>query len=59
MSIEEASEFFEPISSIHRYLKTLLDVLLGPVIALLSSAIGFYFGSRQAAAEAARPGPPL
>ncbi|MET0705095.1 MAG: excinuclease ABC subunit A, partial [Mycobacterium sp.] len=31
MSIEEASEFFEPISSIHRYLKTLVDVGLGYV----------------------------
>jgi hypothetical protein len=28
-------------------LKTLLDVLLGPVITLLSSAIGFYFGYQQ------------
>ncbi|MCH9720540.1 MAG: excinuclease ABC subunit UvrA, partial [Actinomycetia bacterium] len=26
MSIEDASEFFQPISSIHRYLKTLVDV---------------------------------
>ena len=31
MSIEEATEFFEPISSIHRYLKTLVDVGLGYV----------------------------
>jgi len=31
LSIEEATEFFEPISSIHRYLKTLLDVGLGYV----------------------------
>jgi excinuclease ABC subunit A len=31
MSIEEAGEFFEPISSIHRYLKTLVDVGLGYV----------------------------
>ena len=31
MSIEDASEFFEPISSIHRYLKTLVDVGLGYV----------------------------
>ena len=29
MSIEEAAEFFEPITSIHRYLKTLVDVGLG------------------------------
>ncbi len=29
MSIEEAAEFFAPISSIHRYLKTLVDVGLG------------------------------
>jgi len=31
MSIEDASEFFQPISSIHRYLKTLVDVGLGYV----------------------------
>jgi excinuclease ABC subunit A len=31
MPITEASEFFEPISSIHRYLKTLVDVGLGYV----------------------------
>ncbi|WP_327140807.1 excinuclease ABC subunit UvrA [Nocardia sp. NBC_01327] len=31
MPIEEASEFFEPISSIHRYLATLVDVGLGYV----------------------------
>lgn len=31
MSIEEATGFFEPISSIHRYLKTLVDVGLGYV----------------------------
>ncbi len=31
MPIEEATEFFEPISSIHRYLKTLVDVGLGYV----------------------------
>lgn len=29
-------------------LKSLLDVLLGPIITLLSSVIGFYFGSRTA-----------
>ena len=31
LSIEDAAEFFEPISSIHRYLKTLVDVGLGYV----------------------------
>lgn len=31
MSISEAAEFFEPISSIHRYLNTLVDVGLGYV----------------------------
>ena len=31
MSIEEATDFFEPISSIHRYLATLVDVGLGYV----------------------------
>ena len=31
MSIEEAAEFFKPITSIHRYLKTLVDVGLGYV----------------------------
>jgi excinuclease ABC subunit A len=31
MSIEEAAEFFEPISGIHRYLRTLVDVGLGYV----------------------------
>lgn len=31
MPISEAEEFFEPISSIHRYLKTLVDVGLGYV----------------------------
>jgi excinuclease ABC subunit A len=31
LSIEEAADFFEPISSIHRYLKTLVDVGLGYV----------------------------
>lgn len=34
-------------------LKTLLDVLVGPIITLLSSAIGFYFGSRTAQGNAA------
>ena len=31
MSIEEAAEFFKPITSIHRYLQTLVDVGLGYV----------------------------
>ncbi|BBX22888.1 UvrABC system protein A [Mycolicibacter terrae] len=31
MSIEEAAEFFEPITGIHRYLRTLVDVGLGYV----------------------------
>ncbi|HEY5856293.1 MAG TPA: excinuclease ABC subunit UvrA, partial [Aldersonia sp.] len=31
MSIEEAAEFFEPVTSIHRFLKTLADVGLGYV----------------------------
>lgn len=31
MSIEEATEFFEPITAIHRYLRTLVDVGLGYV----------------------------
>jgi excinuclease ABC subunit A len=31
MSIEDAAEFFEPITSIHRYLQTLVDVGLGYV----------------------------
>jgi excinuclease ABC subunit A len=31
MPISEAAEFFEPISAIHRYLKTLVDVGLGYV----------------------------
>ncbi|MGQ4599952.1 excinuclease ABC subunit UvrA [Nocardia sp. R6R-6] len=31
MSIEDAAEFFEPVTSIHRYLKTLVDVGLGYV----------------------------
>ncbi|MDG3012109.1 excinuclease ABC subunit UvrA [Rhodococcus sp. D2-41] len=31
MSIEEAAGFFEPVTSIHRYLKTLVDVGLGYV----------------------------
>ncbi len=31
MSIEEAAQFFEPISGIHRYLRTLVDVGLGYV----------------------------
>jgi excinuclease ABC subunit A len=31
MSIEEAADFFEPISAIHRYLKTLVEVGLGYV----------------------------
>jgi excinuclease ABC subunit A len=31
MSITEAAEFFEPISAIHRYLQTLVDVGLGYV----------------------------
>jgi hypothetical protein len=32
-------------------LKQVLDVLLGPVITLLSSAVGFYFGYQQGAAS--------
>ncbi len=31
MSIEEAAEFFEPVTSIHRYLRTLVEVGLGYV----------------------------
>ncbi|MGB3698411.1 MAG: excinuclease ABC subunit UvrA, partial [Gordonia sp. (in: high G+C Gram-positive bacteria)] len=31
MPIDEAAEFFEPVTSIHRYLKTLVDVGLGYV----------------------------
>lgn len=31
MPIEEAAEFFQPVTSIHRYLKTLVDVGLGYV----------------------------
>ena len=31
MPIEEAAEFFEPVTAIHRYLKTLVDVGLGYV----------------------------
>ncbi|AEF39949.1 excinuclease ABC subunit UvrA [Hoyosella subflava] len=31
MSIEEAADFFEPVTSIHRYLKTLVEVGLGYV----------------------------
>src|SRR5213075_624293 len=31
MSIEDAAEFFKPITSIHRYLQTLVDVGLGYV----------------------------
>ena len=31
MPIEEAAEFFKPITSIHRHLKTLVDVGLGYV----------------------------
>ncbi|MDL9948299.1 excinuclease ABC subunit UvrA [Gordonia sp. ABSL11-1] len=31
MPIEEAADFFEPVTSIHRYLKTLVDVGLGYV----------------------------
>jgi excinuclease ABC subunit A len=31
MSIEEAAEFFQPITGIHRYLRTLVDVGLGYV----------------------------
>lgn len=38
-------------------LKSLLDVLLGPVITLLSSAIGFYFGYQQGAGTLTRDGP--
>lgn len=38
-------------------LKTLLDVLLGPVITLLSSAIGFYFGYQQGAGTLNKDGP--
>ncbi len=30
------------------HLKNLLDVVLGPVVTLLSSVIGFYFGSQAA-----------
>lgn len=33
-------------------LKALLDVLFGPIVTLLSSAVGFYFGSRAAQAQA-------
>jgi hypothetical protein len=39
-------------------LKTLLDVLVGPVITLLSTAIGFYFGYQQGAAQTGKGAPP-
>lgn len=32
-------------------LKAVLDVLVGPIVTLLSSAIGFYFGSRSGQAS--------
>ena len=38
-------------------LKTLLDVLLGPVITLLSSAIGFYFGYQQGSGSISKDAP--
>jgi hypothetical protein len=40
-------DFFE-------HMKRLLDVLLGPVITLLSSAIGFYFGYQQGTSSEAK-----
>lgn len=40
-----------------QHLKTLLDVLLGPVITLLSSAIGFYFGYQQGTTSPKDGGP--
>lgn len=47
----------DPVMADKRFerLKNLLDVLLGPVVTLLSSVIGFYFGS-QAAQDQARAG---
>ena len=47
----------DPVMADKRFerLKNLLDVLLGPVVTLLSSVIGFYFGS-QAAQDQARSG---
>lgn len=38
-------------------LKTLLDVLVGPILTLLSSAIGFYFGARSAQGNNTPPAP--
>lgn len=39
-------------------LKTLLDVLVGPILTLLSSAIGFYFGARSAQGNNTPPAAP-
>lgn len=41
-------------------LKKVLDVLVGPVITLLASAVGFYFGSKQgeSAGQTKNPPPP-
>jgi hypothetical protein len=49
----------DPAMADKRYerLKNLLDVMLGPVVTLLSSVIGFYFGS-QAAQDHARSAKP-
>lgn len=37
----------------YTHLKSLLDVLVGPVVTLLSSVIGFYFGTQAARAGSA------
>lgn len=37
-------------------LRKILDLLIGPVITLLASAVGFYFGSRQAETTKKPPG---
>lgn len=38
------------------HLKTLLDVVVGPIVTLLSSVIGFYFGLQSARDAAAGSG---
>jgi len=35
-------------------MKQVLDVIVGPIITLLASAVGFYFGSKQAEQNASR-----
>lgn len=60
MPIEEAAEFFQPVTSIHRYLKTLVDVGLGYVrLGQLTRLCPVVKRSASSSPPNCRSGPPV